>query len=52
LFLGSGVGTALLGLVLEAVGFTLLFLLIGSCLIAFTIVAVRVLGRPARASAG
>jgi predicted MFS family arabinose efflux permease len=52
LFLGSGVGTALLGWVLEAVGFTLLFSLVGLCLIAFTFVTVRVLGRPRRPSAG
>jgi predicted MFS family arabinose efflux permease len=51
LFLGSGVGTALLGVVLEAVGFGVLFLLVGSCLLVFTLVTVRVLGRPARASA-
>src|SRR5688572_28826722 len=45
LFLGSGVGTALLGVLLEAVGFEVLFLLVGLALFAFTLVAVRVLGK-------
>jgi predicted MFS family arabinose efflux permease len=45
LFLGSGVGTALLGLALEWVGFGTLFLMVGAALLMFTVVVVRVLGR-------
>jgi predicted MFS family arabinose efflux permease len=45
LFLGSGVGTASLGVVLEAVGFGALFVMIGAALLMFTVVVVRVLGR-------
>lgn len=40
--------TVLLGVLLEAVGFKLMFLLVGLCLLAFTLVTVHVLGRPAR----
>jgi predicted MFS family arabinose efflux permease len=43
LFLGSGIGTVLLGVLLEAVGFGVLFLLVGVLLLAFTLVAMRVL---------
>jgi predicted MFS family arabinose efflux permease len=46
LFLGGGVGTALLGVALDALGFELLFVLVGLSLLAFTVVVVRVLGRP------
>jgi predicted MFS family arabinose efflux permease len=46
LFLGSGVGTALLGLVLEASSFGVLFLCVGLALGIFTLITVRVLGRP------
>jgi predicted MFS family arabinose efflux permease len=48
LFLGSGVGTAVLGAVLEVVGFRALFVLLGVMLFAFTAVVVRVLGQPRR----
>jgi predicted MFS family arabinose efflux permease len=44
LFLGSGVGTAALGVLLEAVGFQALFLVVGVLLGAFTVCVVRVLG--------
>jgi predicted MFS family arabinose efflux permease len=46
LFLGSGIGTALLGVVLEAAGFSVLFVLVGLLLFAFTGVAMRALGQP------
>jgi predicted MFS family arabinose efflux permease len=51
LFMGSGFGTAGLGLLLERVGFGTLFALEGSLLLLFTLVVVRVLGRPAIPSA-
>lgn len=47
LFLGSGVGTALLGALLEQVGFRALFVLLGLLLFVFTAVVARVLGRRA-----
>ncbi len=43
LFLGSGVGTALLGYVLDAAGFKLLFVLVGALLGVFTWLAVKLL---------
>jgi hypothetical protein len=46
LFLGSGLGTALLGALLERSGFRVLFLSVGLGLAAFTLITVRVLGRP------
>jgi predicted MFS family arabinose efflux permease len=46
LFLGSGLGTALLGVLLERSGFRVLFLSVGLGLAAFTLITVRVLGRP------
>jgi len=49
LFLGSGVGTAVLGFLLEPLGFQRLFLLIGALLTAFTLSVVRILGTPAPA---
>ena len=45
LFLGSGLGTAALGLILDALGFQRLLLLVAALLVAFTLVVVRVLGR-------
>lgn len=48
LFLGSGIGTALIGALLEVVGFRVLFVLLGVSLFAFTAVVVRVLGQPRR----
>jgi predicted MFS family arabinose efflux permease len=45
LFMGSGLGTAGLGMLLEGLGFGLLFTLVGSLLVLFTLVVVRVLGR-------
>jgi len=45
LFMGSGFGTALLGVLLESLGFTALFTLVGALLLLFTLVVVRVLGR-------
>jgi len=44
LFLGSGVGTAVLGAVLSPLGFGGLFALIGGLLLGFTVVVVRILG--------
>jgi predicted MFS family arabinose efflux permease len=44
LCVGSGVGTAALGVVLDALGFERLFLLVGALLLLFTAVVVRVLG--------
>ncbi len=46
LFLGSGVGTALLGVLLELSGFGMLFTFVGLALAVFTLITVRVLGRP------
>lgn len=46
LFLGAGLGTALLGVLLELSGFGALFLCVGLALAAFTLITVRVLGRP------
>jgi predicted MFS family arabinose efflux permease len=52
LFLGSGLGTAALGWVLDALGFEALFLLVGASLLLFTAAVVRILGvRAAAASA-
>jgi predicted MFS family arabinose efflux permease len=51
LFLGSGIGTALLGVVLEVLGFGMLFLLVGLALLLFTLVTVRVLTGAARGPA-
>lgn len=45
LFLGAGAGTAVLGALLDQLGFTRLFSLIGALLLVFTLVVVRVLGR-------
>jgi predicted MFS family arabinose efflux permease len=45
LFLGSGVGTALIGVALEALGFGALFVMLGAALLVFTLVVVRLLGR-------
>ena len=50
LFLGSGVGTAVLGELLEPLGFQRLFLLVGALLAAFTLCVVRVLGSRGAAS--
>lgn len=46
LFLGAGLGTALLGVLLELSGFGVLFLCVGLALGVFTLITVRVLGRP------
>jgi predicted MFS family arabinose efflux permease len=46
LFLGSGLGTALLGSVLEWVGFGTLYALLGLLLLVFTAIVVRLLGQP------
>jgi len=43
--MGSGLGTAVLGVLLESLGFGMLFTLVGSLLVLFTLVVVRVLGR-------
>lgn len=45
LFLGAGLGTALLGVLLELSGFGVLFLSVGLALGVFTLITVRVLGR-------
>jgi predicted MFS family arabinose efflux permease len=45
LFLGAGTGTAVLGALLDQLGFTRLFSLVGALLLVFTLVVVRVLGR-------
>jgi predicted MFS family arabinose efflux permease len=50
LFLGSGIGTAALGLLLDPLGFQRLFLLIGALLAAFTLSVVRILGARAPAT--
>ena len=47
LFIGSGVGTVALGLILDTLGFQRLFLLISTLLAAFTLSVVRILGNPA-----
>ncbi|MEY2936286.1 MAG: hypothetical protein RL033_7035 [Pseudomonadota bacterium] len=46
LFLGAGLGTALLGVLLELTSFHVLFVTVGLALAVFTLIAVRVLGRP------
>jgi len=47
LFLGAGIGTVVLGRALDALGFTRLFAGVGTALLVFTLVVVRVLGRRA-----
>jgi predicted MFS family arabinose efflux permease len=47
LFLGSGLGTAALGLLLDALGFRVLFASVGTLLIGFTLLVMRLPGQRA-----